>query len=457
MTPAGQTPSLRGLLALAWPIIVSRSTQVVVGLTDALMVARLGEDALAATTTGGMNVFTILILPLGTVFIVSSFASQHAGKGELAHARRFGVYGLVVAAATQMACMVAIPFAPALLSHFDYTPGVRALMSDYIALRLWGGGAAIGIEALANYYGGIGNTRVGMVANIAAMVLNVVGNWVLIFGNLGVPAMGVRGAAIASALATAIAFVGFLAKYLSDGRATGSLWPRHLTTRELGRMLRFGLPAGFNWFFEFAAFSVFVNLAVASLGTSALAALMAVLQLNSVAFMPALGLASAGAIFVGQQIGAGNRDAVPGTVRLTMFAAAAWQSLAGLAYLFAPALLFRPFVHDPVRDAELLAVGARMLMLSSAWQLFDAAANVLSEALRGAGDTAFPLWARIAIAWGIFAPGSYVSIVYFGGGELVAVGWIVAYLGLLALVLGWRFSTGAWRRIELTESTASIG
>ena len=96
-------------------------------------------------------------------------------------------------------------------------------------------------------------------------------------------------------------------------------------------------------------------------------------------------------------------------------------------------------------------------MLSSAWQLFDAAANVLSEALRGAGDTAFPLWARIAIAWGIFAPGSYVSIVYFGGGELVAVGWIVAYLGLLALVLGWRFSTGAWRRIELTESTASIG
>ncbi len=443
-------PSLRGLLALAWPIVVSRSSQVVVGICDAAMVAHLGEGALAATTGGAMNTFALFILPMGVVFIVSSFSSQLLGRGDPAGARRYAFYGLAVAAATQVLGVAGVPLAEVALARLAYAPEVRAVMADYLAVRLWSGGAAIGLEALANYYGGLGNTRLPMRASVAAMVLNVAGNWALIDGHLGAPALGVRGAALASALSTGVAFGGLLAVFLAEGRRAGGVVPR-LSGRELGRMLRFGMPSGLNWFFEFLAYAFFVNVVVAGLGTTAVAALLTVIQVNAVAFMPAFGLASAGAILVGQAIGAGARDEVPRVVRLTFAAAATWQGAVGFVYLLFPERLFGPFAGDALAGAALLATGRRMLALSAAWQIFDAAAATLAEALRAAGDTAFTMWARLAVAWLVFAPGSWLTVHRLGGGEMGAVGWLVAYLGLLALVLWLRFRGGAWRRLELVN------
>jgi len=452
-TPARAAPTLRGLLVLAWPIVVSRSSQVVVGIADAVMVAHLGEAALAATTAGAMNTFALFILPMGVVFIVSSFSSQWLGRGDLSAARRFGFYGLAVAAATQAIGLAGIPFLDSALSRLAFAPDVRALLADYLAIRLWSGGAAIGIEALANYYGGLGNTRLPMQASVAAMALNVAGNWILIDGHLGAPAMGVRGAALASTLSTTVAFLGILGVFLRERDPAGVRWPR-LRPAEFGRMLRFGTPSGLNWFFEFLAFMFFVNVVVAGLGTTALAALMSVIQLNSVAFMPAFALARATAILVGQSIGAGAKDEVPRLVRLGFAAAGTWQGLVGIAYLVAPRLLFGPFVGAPASATALLDVGARMLAFSAAWQVFDAAAAVLAESLRAAGDTAYVLWARLAAGWLVFVPGSWITVRWFGGGDIAAATWLVVYLALLALVLFLRLRSGAWRRVELVEPVA---
>ena len=257
--------TLRSLLGLAWPIVVSRSTQVVVGLGDALMVAGLGEASLAATTTGALDAMSLFILPMGIVFIVSSFSSQLFGKGDLPGARRYGFYGLAVAAATQVLCVAALAVTGPALALFPYDPEVRRLLKGYIDLRLLSGGAVVGMEALGNYYGGLGNTRLPMQINVAAMVLDLFGNWLLIGGNLGAPAMGVHGAALSSTMSTFICFGLLLARFLRDGRAAGPIVPR-LHLRELLRMLRFGIPSGFNWFFEFAAFIVFINVVVAGPG-----------------------------------------------------------------------------------------------------------------------------------------------------------------------------------------------
>jgi MATE family multidrug resistance protein len=178
---------------------------------------------------------------------------------------------------------------------------------------------------------------------------------------------------------------------------------------------------------------------------------MSVVQLSSVAFMPSFALASAGAILVGQAIGAGRKDDVPGVVGLTFRVAAGWQVLVGCAYLAAPGLLFAPFATDPVSGPALLEVGRRMLMLSAAWQFVDASAAVLAESLRAAGDTAFTMWARVVIAWLVFVPGSWITVRVLGGGDLAAMAWIVVYLASLALVLWLRFRGGAWRRLTLVE------
>jgi MATE family multidrug resistance protein len=446
----GRSPrgTLRALVALAWPVVVSRSSQVVVGIADAVMVAHLGTAALAATTTGATNAFALFILPMGIVFIVSSFSSQLFGMGDLGAARRYAWYGLGVAAATEALALAALPLVPAALAALPYDADVRAALEGYLAIRLLAGGAVVGLEALGNFYGGLGNTRLPMRANLVAMALNVGGNLLLIDGRLGAPALGVRGAALASTLATAAAFLWLLAAFLREGRRLGA---GRLVARELRRLLRFGLPSGLNWFFEFAAFAFFVNVVVAGLGTTSLAALMAVIQVNSVAFMPAFGLASAGAILVGQAIGAGRHDAVPGLVRLTFALAATWQSLVAIAYVAAPELVLAGFARDPATAGALVEAGRRMLVLSATWQLFDAAASVLAEALRAAGDTAVPMWMRVALAWLLFAPGSFLSVRVAGWGERAAVAALVLYLFALAVVLLLRFRSGAWRRIALVE------
>lgn len=444
----GRGGRLRALVTLAWPIVVSRSSQVVVGIADAVMVAHLGAAALAAVTTGATNAFTLFILPTGTVFIVSSFSSQLFGMGDLGGARRYAWYGLALALGTGALALAALPLVPVALGAFPYEQDVRTAMEGYLAIRLLSSGFVVGVEALANYYGGLGNTRLPMAANLVAMVLNVVGNFLLIDGRLGLPALGVRGAALASTVATGTAFLGLFAVFVREGRRLGT---GRLRAGELWRMLRFGFPSGLNWFFEFAAYAFFVNVVVAGLGTTSLAALMAVIQVNSVAFMPAFGLASAGAILVGQAIGAGRRDAVPGLVRLTFVVAAVWQSLVALAYLAAPELVMSAFARDPASARELVAAGRRMLLMSAAWQLFDAAASVLAESLRAAGDTAFPMWVRVALAWLVFAPGSFVSVRVLGAGDVVAVGWLVLYIFALAVFLFLRFRSGAWRRIALVE------
>lgn len=449
--PAPLPVSLGTLLRLAWPIIVSRSTQTVIGVSDAVLVADLGSAAVAATSTGAFNTFALLILPMGMMFIVSSFASQLFGLKDLEGARRFGFYGLILAGLTQLICMLGALGVPWVLGQLSYAEDVRELMTKYMQVRLLCGGAAMGIEALANYYGGVGNTRLPMLAAVFAMVMNVLLNVVLIKGLWGAPELGVTGSALASTIATWLAFLALAAVFLHDGKAVGRIVPK-LKMAELSRMLKFGVPSGFNWFFEFFAFNVFINVVVAGLGTVALAAMMSVLQVNSMSFMPAFGLASAGAILVGQSIGAGKKDDVPRIVKLTLRITLLWQGIVGVSYLIVPKLFMEPFAKGNPQDAaELIAVGARMLMLSAAWQLFDATVNTVAEALRAAGDTAYTLKARLVLAWGIFFPGSYVTVRVLGGSDIEAIAWVVLYMGLLAGVLWLRFRSGKWRELELVE------
>lgn len=439
--------TLGSLLRLALPIVLSRASQTVVGLSDAMMVAHLGAASLAATATGATNSFALLILPMGITFIVSSFSAQLFGRGDLVSARRYGWYGLIVALITQFVCLASIPLFAPVLGLLPYEPAVRDLMQTYLVYRIVSGGAAIGVEALANYYSGLGRTVPGMVANVIAMVLNVALNWVLINGAGPIPTMGVKGASLASSLSTIVAFLCFFGFFLKEGRGL----PRPaLSLAEFGRMLRFGLPSGFNWLFEFLAFVFFVNVVVAGLGTPAVAALNSVISLNSVSFMPSFGLASAGAVLVGQAIGAGRKDDVAHVVKLTAGTASVWMAFAGVLYILIPGVLLMPFARGEDADA-VMYFGVRMLMVSAAWQVFDACSMSLAECLRATGDTLFPLVVRLVLSWAVFVPGAWFTVRSFGGGDVGAMAWLVLHLALLSLVLFFRFRSGKWRSLQLIE------
>jgi MATE family multidrug resistance protein len=435
---------LSAVLRLAWPIVLARATQAVIGFTDALMVAPLGQDSLAATTTGGLDAFAFIILPMGTVFIVQSFAAQLRGQGDLVAARRYAYCGLVIALGAAVVAALAIPLLPSALSHFGYAPHVHALMSQNASIRLLSVGGAVGTEALGNYYGGLGRTRPAMVAGVVAMVTNVALNALLIEPHFGLPGYGVVGSATASVVATWLGFATIGTLFLREGAS-----PRGLELRELWRMLRFGLPNGVNWLLEFSAFTLFVNAGVGHLGTTELAAFNVVLQVNTLSFMPAFGIASAGAILVGENIGRRALDAVWPTVRATGLLAASWMATVSISYLVAPAAIIGWFQPRGEPNPALLRTGITMLAFSVGWQIFDATALTLSEALRAAGDTFFCMVARVLLAWGAFVPAAFfVSRSALGGaGSMMLC--LAGYIVLLALTFAARFGSGRWRRIDL--------
>lgn len=454
--PVAPKATLRALLTLAWPVVLARATQSVIGFSDALMVAPLGEDALAAVTTGALNAFVLIILPMGTVFIVQSFAAQLRGRGRLEDVPRYAWYGLFLAGAAALLALASIPAVPWVLDRFEYSADVHSLMSSYLAIRLISVGMAVGMEALGNWYGGLGHTRPAMFAGIVAMVTNVAANYVLIEPRFGLPGYGVQGAAWASVLGSSLGFLTLLVPFLRGIGYEKKAGPLGLRWAEVGRVVRFGLPNGINWFLEFAAFMLFINVFVAKLGTTALAAFSVVIQINSVAFMPAFGLASAGAIFVGEAIGRGARREVWPVVRLTGAVASAWMVTIGLVYLAAPSQLMSWFGPDEVAAQELVRVGTTMLMLSAVWQLFDALGLTLGEALRAAGDTAWCMAARIAIAWLVFMPAAWVGLGMLQGGVVTVMIVVATYVLLIAVALGLRFASRRWQRIELVQTEPSL-
>ena len=384
------------------------------------------------------------------MFIVQSFASQLSGAGKPVAARRYAWYGLILAAITGVLSLAGVPLIRDVLGLLPFSPAVHGHMSDYMELRLLSIAGIVATEALGNWYGGLGNTRLHMIAALVQMVLNVALNWILIFGHLGAPALGVEGAAWASVIATwggAAMLGGLFAARFGYERGPG---PLALRLDEFLRMLRFGVPNGLNWFLEFAAFWLFINVVVAQLGTIVLAVLNVAIQINSVAFMPAFGVSSAGAILTGQAIGAGHRDEVPPLLRRTVRVNAVWMCTVGLVYVFAPGVVIAMFEPPTAAAAQFHAVGVVVLPLCAAWQLFDAVTISVSEALRAAGDTAWPLWARVVIAWLLFVPASALFVLRLEGGYVAAILCIVGYIGVLGGALLWRFRSGAWRDIELT-------
>jgi MATE family multidrug resistance protein len=441
------------LLRLAWPIVLARATQAVVGFSDAFMVAPLGEAPLAAVTTGAMDVLCLIMLPLGTMFILQSFAAQLRGKGDLVAVGRYAHYGLFLSGLAGVVGLCIVPLIGFGLGLIGYEPAVERDMEAYISVRLYSVAALVGTEALGNWYGGLGNTRMALVASVLTMVSNVFLNWLLIEPRWGLPGYGAEGAAWASAMATVTGFVLLLVCFSNRVGHDVPKAPLDFRWPEFGRMLRFGLPSGINYFLEFAAFALFINVVVGHLGTTTLAAFNVVFQLNMLSFMPAFGVASAGAILVGEAIGRGQPERVRGLTWLALRFAGGWMLAVGILYILSPAPFIQLFAPADMPAGELMQVGTLMLGLSGVWQLFDAISMTLTESLRAAGDTAWPMAARIFLAWCVFTPGAWLAVLVFDGGPTAVMLSVIVYLFVLAAVLAYRFQSGAWRRISLVGPT----
>ena len=438
--------SVREVAQLAYPVVLTQLSMTTMGVVDSAMVGRLGATELAAVGFAGIWLWTLFCFFIGATTAVQTFVSQHDGAGERQRCGSWAWQGLFAVVPVALVGVFALWWGvDALLRILGPSQGVREIASSYMRVRAFGEVGMCAAMTFASFFRGIGDTRTPLWAALIANGVNLVLDYGLIFGRLGLPEWGVTGAAAATAIGEWI-YAGSLLFAISRAgvrrRYATKVVAAHAPA--MRRLLRIGGPIGGQWLLEMLSFAVFLTL-VAHMGDAEMAASQAFISLLSLSFMQASGLAIAVATLVGQYIGARETEAVEHSFRSGLGLASLLSGSIALLFLLAPATLMRIFTDDPA----VVALGQPLRRVGAVCQCFDAFGIVADGALRGAGDTRWPFLVRFALAWGLFVPLAWLLGIHGDGGLTAA--WLAGalYVIVLALYLIRRFRSGAWRSIRI--------
>ena len=450
--PKSRRTTLQRLLKIALPMVVSQASDSIMMFVDRVFLSRVGEIELSASMAGGLTMFMLSSLFIGTVGYVTAIVAQYYG------AKRYNQCG----EATFQSILIALFCYPILLAlsplvrHFfvlaGHAPRQIELGYLYFQTLIFGSVFLILRYALAGFFLGIGRTTVVMVANFAGMLINIPANYVLVFGKLGFPALGLQGAAIGTILGNATIFLILLLFYLRGSNRTQFNTNRSLRFRRqiMRRLLRFGIPAGFEMFLSVTAFNLFVQF-MHSYGTDVAAAVTITFNWDIVAFIPMLGMSHATTALVGQNIGAGDREEARRSTYVALRVAWVYSGFMVLLFVFATRYLVGAFASGFGSNAENIASLAIVLLrLAALYTLADSAQLVFTGALRGAGDTRWVMRMSIGLHW-LFS-GLAIFLIRYVQADPVAV-WLVfiAFVMGLGLVMFLRFRGGKWQRIQLIQ------
>ncbi len=431
----------RALLRLAAPLAGANLGQALLGLVDTAILGRLGASELGGAGLGNSLYFAITTVGLGVMLGLDALIAQAYGAGELRRARHVMWQGLWLAGAFALPLGGLMWGAAALLVRAGVEPSVAEQAQIYVHARCVGVLPFLVFAAMRSYLQSIGKALPMLLGAVVANVINVPLTWMLVFGDaglerlglapvrLGVPALGVAGAAYASVLAAAAQIV-VLAQFVRRvPLPAGEGAVRRAEGRLLRRALRLGLPVGLTLLSEVGIFAL-TNVAMGVLGKLALAAHQVAMILATATFMVPLGVGAAASARVGAAVGRGDEAGVRRAGWVAMALGVGFMGLSALTLLGAPRHLARAVTDQP----EVLEAALPLLLVAAVFQIFDGAQTVLAGALRGAGDTRVTLLLNLTGYYLIAAPlGLWLG---FGRGWGAQGLWWGLSAGLVCVALG---------------------
>ena len=446
----------RALASLSVPIILTNVGQVAIQTTDVVMIGWLGPAALAASVLGVNVMFVLLLFGIGVVAATGPMIAQDLGwrRHAVREPRRTVRQGLWVALALGLPAWLLLWNIAALLHLFRQDPALIAAAEPYVHAAMWGFVPGLWFVVLRNFIASLERPRAGMVVTFFAVGFNALADYGLIFGAFGLPALGLRGAGIATALTNGCMFLGLLAYILIDRQfrrfhILGHLWrPDWARFREI---FRIGLPIGVTLVMEVGLFAT-AGFLVGLIGTAQLAAHQIALQCASVAFMVPLGLAQAATVRVGLAAGSGDVQGIlrAGIAALVM----GGLFMLGTATLMwtAPHSIVGLFIDagDPA-NAPVVHTAVTFLAIAALFQIFDGGQVIGAGALRGLKDTRWPM-AIAGLAYWIVGIGLATGLGFGAGWGGLGI-WIglAAALAVAAFLMVARFLR-LQRRVALAET-----
>ncbi|HSQ78512.1 MAG TPA: MATE family efflux transporter [Nitrospirota bacterium] len=430
------------VFSLAFPVVLSSLLQRSVGIVDIFLVGGLGASAIAAVGIAQVLVFAVMSVSWGINVGVTVLVSQLWGAGRKADAAKASYQAILLAiAAAGVITMLGLAFGARSASLLGADRAVQGILSDYTRIIFSFILFTISINVLAGIMHGTGDTKTPLYATLIVNILHVIVAYPLIYGYLGLPALGVSGAAVAVAISECMGAVFLLIRslhkeYISIGKK--------LDLKLTVMTIKLGYPIFIDRLLQNAGSLVFAKV-ILLYGTAVYAAHQVGLAIEAFSFMPGYGIAVAAATLVGQNLGAGR----PEHARISAYEAnrlaVVLMAAMGLLFFFFPYVLLKAFTSDP----EVIRYGILYMKIVAFAQIPLAITMVVGGSLRGAGDTGFIMFATLAGMWFVRIPTAALLATVFKAEiqyvwSVMILDWLVRMLFLLG-----RYRRENWGRLEI--------
>jgi len=493
---SGNSTALREMLTIAIPSVATMTSYTFMSFADKIMVKEIGPDPtyISAQSNGSMIVWMLMAYILGMNGVINSFVSQNLGAKTPERGAAYAWNGLWVGLVFYITLMLPMLLVlPGVFAKIHAGEGMLVdLETQYAMVMLGGGVFVISARSIHHYFYGMHRPNVVLISALTGNITNLVLNVVLIFGaagmpiadswfghaivgpitepiswiasTLGISAMGLKGAAIATVIGGAVEFVIPFALFVSPkyARLFGTRRAWRVSVGCIKDLFKIGVAPGLMFINEMLAWTILMMWLVPK-GGEALGddpvmhntVGWIALQYMHLSFMPAVGISIATQAMVGKAMGMRRPDIAVARTMLALKVTVGYMGMCALGFVLFRSQLIAVFINDgtdPLERARMIEIGAHIMIAAAVFQIFDAVAITTSAALRGAGDTVWPGVATIVLSW-VCIPGFGLAMIHFVP-QLGSIGpWIGASLYIIGLgiALSIRFKGGKWKTMSLVD------
>ena len=440
-------PDFKETVRLAVPVVIGQVGHMMMGVVDSVMVGRVGAASLAAASIGHSMFILVLIFGVGVSMAISPLVAMAVGGRNPVYTGKIFRQGFLVNTLIGLVLAICGYFLSDIFLFLEQPPDVTGLAIEYMQILALSVIPVMIFQTYRQYSEGLAIMKPAMFVTLLANLVNVFVNWVLIFGNLGAPAMGLAGAGWATFCTRTLMAI-TLALYISKSDRFAQFNPsmrfRTIDMQIIKKVLRIGIPSGIQYVFEVGAFTGSAII-IGWLGTVPLAAHQIALNLASISFMFALGISSAASIRVGNAVGRKDVHGIRAAGFSSIILACTVMVSFGIAFILLRYFLPSLYIDSPA----VIDVAASLLIIAALFQLSDGTQAVGIGALRGLADTRVPMIITFFAYWIIGLPGGYLlGFIFDLGVEGVWVALLCA-LTASAVLLTLRFHIKSRQDISL--------
>ncbi len=436
------------LARIALPMVVSQGTFAVMIFTDRYFMSQIDSVHMAAALGGGVAAFFSFCFFTGLLSYANALTAQYLGAGEIGKCSKVVTQGIVITVMCSPALVVITYFVSGIFENVGHDPVQVELEKTYYIILMLGVVVTLTKTCLSSYFAGIGRTRVVMLCDVCGLVFNVPLCYVMVFGKLGLPALGIIGAGVSTIIASALACLLFILFYMErENRVKFFVMNSfHVDWGVLRRFWRLGFPSGLELFLNVAAFNLFL-LMFQGYGVVEGASAAIVFNWDLLSFVPMIGLNIGVISLIGRFVGANDMARTDEVMSAAFFLGIFYSAVLAILYISFRFPLVEVFSPPEGNFSEIRELAAFMMIGLSSYVMADAIIIISGGVLRGAGDTRWLMYTSVGLHWAMLIAQYYVILVWQFGPR---VSWLTfcAMIFAIAIVYVWRLQSGVWRDPE---------